>query len=102
MPTVAEIKDELEATGVEIPADARKADLEALLDSLSDTPTVDPGGIDPSLVKARDEARERETPPGRVRPVPATIDPRLVEIREQTIAAEAANADRSTTEPPAR
>ena len=48
---------------------------------------VEPGGIDPRLVEARDAAIEAERTmreSTRARPVPATIDPRLVEIREAT------------------
>lgn len=104
MATVKEIRAELEAAGVEIPRDARKADLEELLEAtVGETVTpIEAGGIDPRLVAAREEARKREPRVGRVRPVPATIDPRLVEERDRVVAEEARNRARPATEPPVR
>ncbi len=104
MATVKEIKAELEAAGVEIPSGAKKAELEELLaENVGETvPPIEPGGIDPRLVAAREEARKREPRVGRVRPVPANIDPRLVEERNRLVDEEGRNRARPATEPPVR
>ncbi len=104
MATVKEIKADLAADGVEIPKGARKAELEELLASTrgETVPPIEPGGIDPRLVAAREEARKREPRVGRTRPVPASIDPRLVEERKRLVDEEERNRARPATEPPAR
>lgn len=69
-----------------------------------DGPVVVPaGGIDPRLVEQRDKQREAEEGVRFARASePATLDPKLAEIRDRTIKREAELADRSTTKAPAR
>lgn len=56
MATKAELREELEFLGVDVPADATKAELEDLLDSFSENTDDGPGywDLDPDLGEGRD------------------------------------------------
>lgn len=72
-------------------------------DGTSEVTIVPAGGIDPRLVERRDAQREVERG---VRPAhaaePASLDPKLAEIREQTIKRESELANRSLRKTPER
>ena len=92
------------ASDVEGSSKLRKAEL---IDALADDPepssssTIPAGTVDPALERQREDARkiEANTRVGRVRHAEATIDPTLVEIREETIRRDAASVQPSTAPP---
>lgn len=60
------------------------------------------GGVDPRLLEAREAQREVESASVVAQPTPARLDPKLAEIRKETIKREKELAGRSLTKPPAR
>ena len=106
---VADLKKLADKADLEGYSKLKKAELvDALLkvevEAPAARPTVPAGSIDPVLAARREERlAARGEIPGRVRPTPAGIDPRLVEQRNaQREADKARNAPRSATLPPVR